>query len=91
MTLIKVLRRGNTQSHLTNATAVSFHPHNLFVILLYLVREERVKDLTHQFGGGGLGGTLTVLFYLSWVTNGLSSGSSPVGERTVKTVRSACL
>lgn len=60
---------------------MSFHPYHLFIVLLYLVREERIKDLANQFGCGRLGGTFTVLFYLCWVTNGLSSGSSPVKER----------
>lgn len=78
------------RAHLTDATAMSFHPHYLFIVLFYLVREERIKDLTHQFGGGGLRWTLTVLFYLSWVTNGLSSGSSPVNERMVKSTISVC-
>lgn len=79
-----ILRLKTAEAHLADATAVSFHPYDLFIVLFYLVREERIKDLTHQFGRGRLRRTLTVLFYLSGVTDGLSSGSSPVNERTIK-------
>lgn len=65
--------------HLTDSTALSFNA-TLFVILFYLIREEGVKDLVDQLGSGGFSGSLAVLLYLCWVTNGLSSSSSPVSR-----------
>ena len=65
-------------THLTDTTALSFGPHTLFIVLFYLIREEGIKDLVHQRGSGRFSRSLAVLFNLSWVTNGLSSGSSPV-------------
>lgn len=67
-------------THLTDATALPFDPRALFIILFYLIREEGIKDLVHQLGGGRLRRSLAVLLYLRWVTNGLSSGCSPVNR-----------
>ena len=64
-------------NYLTDTTALSFGS-IFFIILLYLVREEGIKDPVDQLGGSRLGRPLAVLLYLCWVTNGLSSGSSPV-------------
>lgn len=67
-------------THLTDTTALSFDPTTLFIILFNLIREEGVEDLVHQLGSGCFSWSLTVLLYLCWVTNGLSSGSSPVNR-----------
>ncbi len=68
-------------THLTDTTALSFDPNTLFIILFYLIREEGIKDLVHQLGSGCFSRSLTVLLNLCWVTNGLSSGSSPVDRK----------
>lgn len=68
-------------TYLTDATALSFEAYTLLVILFYLVREERIKDLVHQLGGRRFSRTLTVLLYLCRVTNGLSSSGSPVNGK----------
>lgn len=70
-------------THLTDTTALSFGRTTLFIILLYLIREEGIKDLVDQRGSGRFSWSL-VLLDLCWVTNGLSSGSSPVN--TIKFV-----
>ena len=70
----------NANPHLTDATALTFDAAPLYVILVDLIREEGVEDLVHQLGGGGFGGPFAVLLDLGGVSNGLSSGSSPVGR-----------
>lgn len=64
---------------LTDTTALSFHG-AFFIILLYLIREECIKDLVDQLCSGCFSWSLTIFFYLCWVTNSLSSGSPPVNR-----------
>lgn len=64
---------------LTDTTALSFHG-TFFIILLYLIREECIKDLVDQLCSGCFSWSLTIFFYLCWVTNSLSSGSPPVNR-----------
>lgn len=70
-------------THLTHTTAMSFDPSAFFIILLYLIREEGIKDLVNQLGGSRFSWPLAVLLDLCWVTNGLPSGSSPVKKSKV--------
>lgn len=68
-------------THLTDATALPLGRRALLVVLLDLIREEGIKDLVHQLGGGGFRRPLAVLLDLCRVANGLSSGGSPVKRR----------
>lgn len=67
-------------THLADATALPLYAAALLVVLVNLVREEGVKDLVDQLGGGGFGGALAVLLNLGGVTDGLPSGGSPGKE-----------
>ena len=53
---------------------------SLFIVLLYLIRKEGIKDLIHHLGRGCFSWSLAVLLDLCWVTDGLSSGSSPINR-----------
>lgn len=73
--------RGILAAYLTDATALSLDS-SLLTVLVDLIREERVKDLVNQFGGGGSSGTLDLLLNLCGMTYGLSPGSSPEDQNT---------
>lgn len=62
---------------------MSFGSSTFFIILLYLIREESIKDLVDQLGGGRFSWPLAVLLDLRRVANGLPSGSSPVKKNKV--------
>lgn len=69
--------------YLTDTTALPLDS-SLFTVLVNLIREECVKDLVDQFGGGGFSGTLEVLLNLCGMTYGLSSGRSPENQKQTK-------
>lgn len=75
----QMLKGRHYPTHLTDTTALPFQ-RALFVILLYLIREEGIKDLVDQLCGGCFSWSLIVLFYLGWVTNSLSSGCPPANR-----------
>lgn len=68
--------------YLTDTTALPLDS-SILTVLVNLIREERVKDLVDQFGGGGFSGTLAVLLDLGGMTYGLSSGRSPEDQNTI--------